>query len=97
MTIQSTWTGSSDTSELVKKQIFDRWGDEEAKRYNPNVNCLTFGQWKRYGYNIKKGEKALRSYTFVEAKDKKTKEIRKIRKTICLFCERQVEPQGKTN
>ena len=36
--IKSNWTGSESTFNLVKKQIAQRWGDDEANRYNPKQN-----------------------------------------------------------
>ena len=40
---------------------------------------------------MKKGEKALRSVTFIEKEDPATGEIKKIRRTISLFHRVQVE------
>jgi hypothetical protein len=90
--MKSTWRGSVDTLELVKQQISERWGEEAANNYDPKTNCFTFKQWRTNGYTVKRGEKSLRSYTLVEVKDKKTEAIRKIRKTVCLFYQTQVEP-----
>jgi hypothetical protein len=92
MIMQSTWKGSADTLEVVKEQIAERWGEEAANAYNPKINCFTFKQWQVNGFMVKRGEKALKSYTFVEVKDKKTEEIKKLRKTVCLFYRTQVEP-----
>ena len=90
--IISKWTGSEKTSELVRGQIAERWGAEEAKRYNPRENCLTFKVWRANGYAVRKGEKAIRSFVVVEKKDAKTGEIIEKRlKNIFLFYEKQVE------
>lgn len=90
--VKSNWTGSENTFNLVHKQIAERWGEEEAERYNPKENCLTFKQWLKNGYIVRKGEKALRSFVIVEKKDKKTGEIiERIPKRINLFYEKQVE------
>jgi cell division protein FtsX len=92
--IKSNWTGSESTFNLVKKQIAQRWGDDEANRYNPKENCLTFNQWLKNGYLVRKGEKALKSFVIVEKKDKETgKVIEKTPKSINLFYELQVEPK----
>jgi len=96
MTVQvkSNWTGSENTFNLVHKQIAERWGDEEARRYNPKENCLTFRKWLLNGYIVRKGEKAIKSFIIVEKKDKKTGEvIEKRPKQINLFYEKQVEPK----
>ncbi|MEI7498703.1 MAG: ArdC-like ssDNA-binding domain-containing protein [Candidatus Falkowbacteria bacterium] len=98
MTIESTWKGSAETLELVRKQIAQRWGEADAEAYDPKTNCFTFKQWKRNGYVVKKGEKGIRSYTFVEAKSKdkdkanEAEDGMKYRKTVWLFYQKQVEP-----
>ena len=94
ITVKSNWTGSESTLNLVKKQIVEHWGEDEANRYNPKENCLTFKGWLKNGYIVKKGEKALKSFVIVEKKDKETgKVIEKTPKSINLFYELQVEPK----
>ena len=94
ITVKSNWTGSEITSNLVKKQIAQRWGDSEAEKYNPKENCLTFQGWLKNGYVVRQGEKAIKSFVIVEKKDKETgKVIEKSPKSINLFYELQVEPK----
>ena len=94
ISVKSNWTGSENTSDLVRKQIAERWGEDEAKRYNPFVNCFTFNGWLKNGYIVRKDEKALKSFIIVEKKDKKTGAVIERRpKTIYLFFDVQVEPQ----
>ena len=93
-TIVSNWTGSVNTAEHVRKQIFDRFGQEEANNYDPKSNCLTFNRWLENGYQVKKGEKAIKSFIVIEQKDKDGKVIRKYPKTVNLFYIRQVEKVG---
>jgi len=94
ISVKSNWTGSESTSDLVRKQIAERWGEDEAKRYNPFVNCFTFNGWLKNGYVVRKDEKAIRSFIIVEKKDKKTGAVVERRpKTIYLFFDLQVEPQ----
>ncbi|MDD3998855.1 MAG: hypothetical protein PHR98_01970 [Candidatus Shapirobacteria bacterium] len=94
ISVKSNWTGSENTSDLVRKQITERWGEDEAKRYNPFVNCFTFNGWLKNGYVVRKDEKAIRSFIIVEKKDKKTGAVVERRpKTIYLFFDLQVEPQ----
>ena len=94
ISVKSNWTGSENTSDLVRKQIAKRWGEDEAKRYDPFVNCFTFNGWLKNGYVVKKDEKAIRSFIIVEKKDKKTGAVIERRpKTIYLFFDLQVEPQ----
>lgn len=93
--VKSNWTGSENTFNLVRKQIAERWGETEAGRYNPKDNCLTFRQWLKSGYTVRKGEKAIKSFVIVEKKDKETGEVvGKRSKTINLFYEKQVEPKA---
>lgn len=90
--IISNWTGSEKTSGLVRGQIAERWGAEEAKRYDPRENCLTFKAWLAKGYVVRKGEQAIRSFIIVEKKDEKTGEVVERRpKSISLFYEKQVD------
>lgn len=93
--VKSNWTGSKNTSSLVRKQIVERWGEKEAESYNPLENCFTFKHWLENGYIVRKGETAIKSFIVVEKKDKKTGEvINKSLKTICLFYKKQVDPQA---
>jgi len=89
--ITSNWTGSETTETLVRKQISNRWGSEEAERYNPKANCLTIRQWNENGYRVKKGETALKSYIVIEKKDKQGKVIDTYPKQINLFYQKQVQ------
>jgi len=89
--ITSNWTGSETTESLVRKQISNRWGSEEAEKYDPKANCLTIRQWNKNGYRVKKGEKALQSYIVIEKKDKKGTVVETYPKRINLFYQKQVE------
>ena len=94
----SHWKGSDKTA-AVREEIAKRWGEEEAQQYNPLTNCFTLKIWNKLGYRVKKGEKAIRSLTYVEAKDQEEKEVtvgeeaeaRKYPKTVYLFYRTQVE------
>ena len=52
---------------------------------------MPFSSWLAQGYVVSKGQKALKSITFVEVKDEKDNIIRKIKRTVNLFHKRQVE------
>ena len=86
----SNWTGSAETYNTVLRQIIDRWGKTEARRYDPKVNCFTFNQWLKRGYKVRKGQKALKSHTFVEIRDENGEIYRKFHREIHLFYVRQV-------
>ena len=87
----STYKGSEKTYEMVKEQIRERFGEEEAERYDPYHLCRTFNQWLKIGYRVKKGETALKSVTMVEKRDEKGVLIRSYPKKINLFMDTQVE------
>jgi len=91
----SNWTGSKETYNKILLQIIDRWGKTEARRYDPKFNCLTFKEWLKRGYQVRKGQKALKSYIFVELKDKDGEVIKKVVKPINLFYVRQVQKISK--
>ncbi len=93
--ITSNWTGSETTSSLVRKQIANRFGEEEAKKYDPQQNCLTFKKWLENGYKVKKGEKAIKSFIVVEKKNEKGEVTDKYPKQINLFYLSQVEKISK--
>src|SRR2546423_6102112 len=90
------WKGSLKTADAVRDEIAQRYGEEEAKNYDPTKNCFTFKTWKAKGYFVKKGEKAIRSMTLIEKEDKNAKEGRETEKrtypkTVYLFYIKQVE------
>jgi hypothetical protein len=89
------WKGSTKTANAVRDEIARRWGEEEAKQYNPLQNCFPLPTWNRLGYRVKKGEKAIRSLTYVEVKDQEAgedePEVRTYPKPVYLFYKTQVE------
>lgn len=91
----SSYTGSSQTFDLVSSQIKQRWGEAELKNYDPFHNARTFRSWLSLGFRVRKGEKALRSITFVETKDTQGNVIKRIPRTVFLFYYRQVESIAK--
>lgn len=93
--ITSIYQGSVHTYSEIKGQIAERFGQEAAEAYNPTTNCFTFNRWIQEGYKVKKGEKALRTYTYIKSEktDVKTGEVQAFRypKGVCLFYIDQVE------
>jgi hypothetical protein len=94
------WRGSEKTADAVREEIARRWGDEEAEKYDPMTNCFTIGTWNQLGFRVKKGEKAIRSITYVEGTDPADAAddadddepaVRTYRKTVYLFYRTQVE------
>jgi hypothetical protein len=91
------WRGSEKTADAVRHEIARRWGDAEAAKYDPLTNCFTIQTWNQLGYRVKKGEKAIRSITYVEGTDQtedddeEEVDVRKYRKTVYLFYRTQVE------
>ena len=95
----SVWQGSRYTAGDIAHQIMQRWGEEAVKEYHPQINCFTFNGWRDRGYRVIKGEKALRTITFIKDIEKHvdkdgttTKSTWKgYPKSVCLFFIRQVE------
>lgn len=87
------WKGSVKTYEHVKHEIANRWGEEEAEKYDPLVNCFTGATWHSKGYLIKKGEHAIKSSTIIEDEEEEDgkKTVKRIPKTVNLFYIKQVE------
>ena len=90
------WKGSVNTADQVRKEIARRYGEEEAKHYDPAVNCFTLPTWNKLGYTVRKGEKSIRSMTIIEKEDKDAKEgeqteKRTYPKMVNLFYIMQVE------
>lgn len=88
-----------ETARWVAAEIKRRWGDDAVKNYDPNTNCFTFDGWKQRGYHVKRGEKAISSYTFLRQskivdKEDGTKEQKfySFCRDVKLFYETQVEP-----
>ena len=89
----SGYTGSANTRDMVATEIERRWGKAEVKRYDAERNCLTFSRWLSLGYAPRKGEKAIRSVTFVEQKDTQGNVIKTIPRSVFLFYVKQIEPR----
>ena len=89
----SGWTGSQDTHDAVAAEIARRWCKAEMRKYDAERNCLTFARWASLNFSVKKGEKAIRSITFVDKKDTDGKVIKTIPRPVFLFYYKQVEPR----
>lgn len=90
--IKSTYRGSLATAKTVKEEIARRWGEEEAKLFDPFTSCMTFRKWREYGFSVRKGEKAIRSFTIIEKKDELGNTIGTYPKSVALFHRLQVDP-----
>ena len=89
--VVSPYRGSEATYEMVKQQIQERWGEECAEEFDPHTDAMPLVTWASYGYRVRKGEKALKSVTYVEVKNDKGEIEKKIRRVVNLFHKRQVE------
>jgi len=89
----SNYSGSEATKSAVASEIEKRWGKNEVKKYDPYKNALTFRKWLSLGYRVRKNERAIRSVTFVEAKDEEGRVTQRIKRPCFLFYYKQVEPQ----
>lgn len=94
VSIPAQWKGSERTESAVRSEIERRWGTEEAENYNPLTNCFTYQTWKALGYYVKRGEKAIRSVTYVEEKNETPEGeavVTTYPKPVYLFYIKQVE------
>jgi hypothetical protein len=92
---ETPYTGSEATKALLLQQIEERWGKSELKNYDPKHNARTYKSWVLAGFKVRKGEKALKSITFIETKDAAGNVLKKYRRPVSLFYYRQVEPLQK--
>lgn len=94
----STYTGSEITRSMVEEQIKEKYGPTELKNLDCYHNLRTFHSWISLGFKVKKGEKAIKSITYVEQKDQSGNIVKKYRRPVFLFYYRQIEPinQSKT-
>lgn len=89
--LTSVWQGSAATMANVLNQIVERFGEQAGSIYDPSKNCFTYNRWLKEGYQVMKGQKALKSITWVKSKDGETK----YPKTVNLFFISQVEKIAK--
>lgn len=85
------WQGSLVTYKLVYDQIASRWGEEMARRYDPARNCRSYQDWIDSGFKVRRGEKALKSITFIPVEGKNGEVTDVYRKTVNLFYFNQLE------
>jgi len=90
--IKSTYRGSLTTAKQTAEVIKQRYGIEEAQKYDPYTNCLTYRSWMQNGYKVKRGEHAIPSVTFIDRKNESGEVIATYPKRVHLFYYLQVEP-----
>jgi hypothetical protein len=88
----TNYTGCPATYLMVLEQIKKRWGDKAAKHYDPARNCRTFNSWKNdMGRKVMRGQRALKSVTFIPVEDEHGEVIDCYKKTVNLFYYKQLE------
>jgi len=87
----TNYRGSVENYLAVMEQIRNRWGDDEAKRYDPKRNARTYAAWREAGLRVKRGETALKSTTFIPIENERGEVIDTYKKTISLFYYLQLE------
>jgi|SRR3989344_6797652 len=92
--IVSPWKGSNATFLDVKNQIRARWGDAVAEAYSPVTDVAPYLFWASAGFQVKRHERALKSVTFIDAKDENGKP-KKIRRVVNLFHKLQLQEVKK--
>lgn len=91
----TNWHGSSKTAESIREEVRKRWGDEVAKEYDPTWSARPYSAWRKLGFQVKKGETALRSITAVETKDSKGKVVSRHFRPVFLFHYKQLDFEHK--
>ena len=92
----SEYTGSEATRSMVEEQLIEKYGKAELKNLDCYHNMRTFHSWLKLGFKVRKGEKAIRSYTFIETKDANGVVLKRIKRNCFVFYYRQVEKIGPT-
>lgn len=88
----SPFSGSPLTKAIVEEQIKAMYGETELQNLDCFHSLRTFSAWLKLGFKVRKGEKAIRSYTYVERKSPTGVVLDKYKKNISLFYYRQLEP-----
>ena len=89
-TNNARWTNSEKSYNLVTSQIVERWGEDCLEKHNPKRSCYTFSKWLKHGYAVKKGEKAIKSYSVMDILDENEKAIATISIPVNLFHRKQI-------
>ncbi len=92
----SAYTGSEITKSMVEDAIKLKYGPAELKNLDCYHNCRSFSSWLKLGWRVRKGEKAIRSFTIVETRDSDGSVIKRIKRPCYLFYMRQVEKISDT-
>lgn len=89
--IKSPWRGSEKSADHVRNELRTRFGDKVADEYNPAYDCAPYSTWAAAGLKIKKGQRAIKSVTFIDVEDEHGEIQRKVRRTVNLFHRCQLE------
>ncbi|MEI8339558.1 MAG: hypothetical protein WCF94_02750 [bacterium] len=87
----SSYTGSEATKAMVMEEIKKRYGESELKNFDPYHNARTLHSWAKLGFRVRKGERAIKSMTFIESKDENGNPIKRCRRPVNIFYYRQVD------
>lgn len=88
----TNYKGSLATKSLAEEFIREKYGAQEIKNMDCFHNLRTFNSWLKAGYRVRKGEKALKSYTFMSEDKEGNLTLKKYyRRPVFLFYYRQVE------
>lgn len=87
----TNYTGSETTYKMVSDQIKERYGEKAFADFNPKTNCRTYKCWLEQGYRVRRGERALRSITYVKVENEAGEVVKCYPRTVNLFYYLQVE------
>jgi hypothetical protein len=93
----TSYKGSEATKTLCENEIILRYGKAELKRMSCEHNLRTFNSWLKAGFRVRKNEKAIKSYTFLQETKDGSLVLRKYyRRPVYLFYFLQVEPLNQS-
>ena len=84
------WTNSEASYNLVVGQIKKKWGKDEVTLHNPKQSCFTFSKWLKHGYTVKKGEKAIKTYSVLYIQNEDNQVIATLQIPVNVFYRKQV-------
>ena len=89
----TNWTGSQKTEELVREQVRQLLGEDEADSFDPRYSARPLRAWHKLGMRVKDSEfnRPLRSFVLIQKKDKDGVVTKRYFKTIFLYHVRQTE------
>jgi len=80
--------------------VFSRYSEANASKVVSTLTCgcqpyqdvFTYGRWQAMGFQVQRGEKAIRLPLIKEVQDADTEETKRVKGMSFVFCRHQVQP-----